>query len=70
MTKASKGVLSAIADHLKSDFICSGSYPAFVIADEMRSLLGSNDFPPLTYNDIDVYYGNFGNSEMRRNDCI
>ena len=69
--QASSSCLTAISEHLKSDFICAGSYPAFIIANEMRESLGREEVPSLKYNDIDVYYGNFGpkDCDIIRTDC-
>ena len=54
---------SAIAEHLKANFICAGSFPAFVVANELRAFVGSTNVPQLKYNDIDVYYGNIGDAD-------
>ena len=68
---ASSCCFNAIAHHLQNDFICAGSYPAYVIAKEMREFLGQDDVPMLRYNDIDVYFGSFTEQEcdISRNDC-
>ena len=68
---ASLSCFSAVANHLRSDFICAGSYPAFVLANEMLEFLGQDDVPMLRYNDIDVYYGSFSRQEgdITRNEC-
>lgn len=68
---ASASCFNAIANHLQNDFICAGSYPAYVIAKEMREFLGQADVPMLRFNDIDVYFGSFTEQEcdISRNDC-
>ena len=37
---ASSCYFIAVANHLQNDFICAGSYPAYVIGKEMREFLG------------------------------
>ena len=68
---ATSKYFSAIAQHIKSNFICAGSFPAFVISNEMKRLSdsGINEALRLKFNDIDVYYGRFGDGELKRNSC-
>ena len=65
----SETYFEAIAEHLNGDFICAGSFPAFVVANQLSSLLDSGEVPRLKYNDIDVYYGKFGDGEIVRHAC-
>ena len=71
ITIASSTSFSAIAQHIQSNFICAGSFPAFVISNEMKILSNSgiNKEFPLKFNDIDVYYGRFGDGKIVRNRC-
>ena len=68
---ASSLCFNAIADHLQKDFICAGSYPAFIVATEMRDFLSDATVPLLKYNDIDIYWGTFTKKvcAMERLDC-
>ena len=68
---ASSLCFNAIADHLQKDFICAGSYPASIIATEMRNFLNDASVPLLKYNDIDIYWGTFTKKvcAMERLDC-
>ena len=61
--------MEAIARYLKEDFICAGSYPAFVVANELCEYLGQESAIRLKYNDIDVYHGSFGDGKINRIDC-
>ena len=53
-------MLRAIAVHLKSEFLCTGSFPAFVITKEISVLTRDEEIPKLNDNDIDIYRGSFG----------
>ena len=69
VVSASSPCFSAIAAHIQADFICAGSYPAFLIAHELRKLTGYEETVKLKFNDIDVYYGNWNEGEISRGDC-
>ena len=62
---------NAIADYLQKDFICAGSYPASVIATEIRDFLNDAAIPLPKYNDIEIYWGTFTKKVcgMARLDC-
>ena len=70
VTAATSGTFAAIARHIKDDFICAGSYPAYVVATAMRNIPSYRNIPYLKFNDIDIYYGCFGNGEVKRIDCV
>ena len=55
-----------IAARVKGDFICAGSYPAYLLAQQMQNV--QNDYEPvhLKFNDIDIYYGSFADGELER----
>ena len=59
----------AIAAHLGISFICAGSFPAFKISQIYCTLLETEEKIDLVYNDIDVYYGRFGEGDINRINC-
>ena len=70
LVEASMCCFSAISQRTQGDFICAGSYPAFLIAEQLAKI--SADFKPvhhLKFNDIDVYYGSFDIGELKRTEC-
>ena len=67
--EATEAKFCAIATHVGSSFICAGSFPASVVADIYKSLSNTGTRIHLMYNDIDVYYGRFGEGEINRLDC-
>ena len=69
LVEASSSCFSAISQLSQGDFICAGSYPAFLIAKQLAKI--SRDYEPvqLKFNDIDIYYGSFGNGELKRTRC-
>ena len=60
---------NGIAERVKGDFICAGSYPAYLVAQQMQNV--QNDYEPvnLKFNDIDIYYGSFADGELERIKC-
>ena len=67
--EANEAKFCAIATHVGSSFICAGSFPAYVIAENYNTLSNRGKMVHLMYNDIDVYYGRFGEGETNRLDC-
>ena len=66
---ASSVQFAASATHLKSSFICAGSFPAFILINEIRKLTRKKEIPRVKYNDIDIYYGSFGDGNFKRIGC-
>ena len=60
---------SAIAALVGGNFVCVGSYPAHVGVEILHQLADIDGDLHLTYNDIDIYYGEFGMGHMVRNSC-
>ena len=60
---------SAISGRIQSNFVCAGSFPAFLIAQEMQKIPSEYEPVELKFNDIDIYYGSFGDGELVRIKC-
>ena len=70
LVEASLSCFSAISQRTQGDFICAGSYPAFLIAEQLAKISGDyKAVQHLKFNDIDIYYGSFDNGELKRTDC-
>ena len=69
VNNAAKSYFDEICRKIQVDFICSGSFPAFLIGDELRKLPDYADNVELKFNDIDIYYGNWSEGEIRRGSC-
>ena len=66
---ATEGILAAIARHVKSSYICAGSFPAHMFAKVRNELLEVDTNFRLVSNDIDIYYGTFDAGKVDRIDC-
>ena len=69
INRASSEQFAALATHLKSSFICAGSFPAFILINEIHKLTQNEKIPRVKYNDIDIYYGSFGDGNFKRIGC-
>ena len=67
--KETTAKFQSIATHVKSSFICAGSFPAYTVVDVFSRLPEINENNLLKYNDIDIYTGIFGDGEIDRTDC-
>ena len=67
--EASSNCFQAIAQQVQGDFICAGSFPAYIIAKQLGVLSSEHNCVQLKFNDIDIYHGNFGDGELKRTDC-
>ena len=66
---ATEGIFDAIARHVKSSYICAGSYPAHMFAKVWNELPEVDTNIQLISNDIDIYYGTFDAGKVDRIDC-
>ena len=67
--ESTKSHFDIISAHLNEDFICAGSFPATMLA----SVWSAQDDNPqglkLTFNDIDIYHGDFCEGDIIRKSC-
>ena len=67
--KETTAKFQSIATHVKSSFICAGSFPAYTVVDVFSRLPGINENNLMKYNDVDIYTGIFGDYVIDRKDC-
>ena len=67
--KETTAKFNSIAAHVKSSFICAGSFPAYTVVDVFSRLPEINESNLLKYNNIDIYTGIFDDGEIDRIDC-
>ena len=53
LREETSNIFRAIATHIQGDFICSGSFPAYMIAKELQKVPDCRSIVELKYNDID-----------------
>ena len=67
--EATKPHFNSIASYINGSFICAGSFPAAILASTWSTQSGDTEKLMLTFNDIDIYHGKFGDGDLIRSTC-
>ena len=69
VNEATKPHFNSIASYINGSFICAGSFPAAILASTWSKYSGDKENLKLTFNDIDIYHGKFGDGDLIRSTC-